>query len=171
MDWLGDILKNLTISKALVGAVFVTSIVMYFGPILAPKGVPRLQSEFVPYLFAAMVLTGCIILFWLLAAFWRFTRTSMRSAAHVLSDSSLSAPETALLYIMASDPSKPINLNNIDYSRAPGTKLEFHHWTKQLEAKGLVRINEWDDNLVSLTNRGRERALEIQRQTKRVDAV
>lgn len=166
MDWLADILKNLTISRTLVAAVFVTSVVMYVGPILAPGGVPKLQPEFVPYLFAAMVLTGCLLLFWGLAAFWNLTRKSMRSAARVLADSTLSEPETALLFYMATDPTQPINLDNIDYSRAPGTKLEFHLWTKQLEAKGLARINEWDDNLVSLTDMGRERALKIQKQVK-----
>lgn len=171
MDWLADILKNLTISKTLVAAVFVTSVVMYAGPILAPDGVPKLQSEYVPYLFAAMVLTGCLLLFWGLAAFWRLTRTSMRSAARVLTDSTLSEPETALLFLMANDPTQPINLDNIDYSRAPGSKLEFHHWTKQLEDKGLARINEWDDNLVSLTDLGRERALKIQRQVKSGNAA
>ena len=166
MDWLADILKNLAISKTLVAALFVTSVVMYVGPILAPDGVPKLQNEFVPYLFAAMVLTGCLLFFWGLAALYHLTRTSMRSAARVLADSTLSEPEIALLFVMAKDPTQPINLDNIDYSRAPGTKLEFHHWTKQLETKGLARINEWDDNLISLTNQGRECALKIQREAR-----
>ena len=166
MDWLADILKNLTISKTLVAAVFVTTMVMYVGPILAPNGVPKLQSEFAPYLFAAMVLTGCLLLFWGVAALWNLTRTSMRSAVRAISDSSLSEAEAALLFFMAKDPTQPINLDNIDYSRAPGTKLEFHHWTKQLETKGLARINEWDDNLVSLTDLGRARALKIQKEVK-----
>lgn len=171
MDWLADILKNLTISKTLVAAVFVTTAVMYVGPILAPGGVPKLQSEFTPYLFAVMVLTSCLLLFWGGAAIWNLTKVSMRSAARVLSDSSLSEPEIALLFFMAKDPSRPINLDNIDYSRAPGTKLEFHHWTKQLETKGLASIDEWDDNWISLTDLGRERALKIQREAKNGNAA
>lgn len=165
MDWLADILKNLTISKALVASVFISSVIMYFGPMLAPSDVPGLQKELVPYLFAVMVLTACLLLFWGLAAFWNLTMTSMRSAARAL-DSSLSEPEVALLFVMAKDPTQPINLDNIDYSKAPGTKLEFHHWTKKLEAKGFAQINEWDDNLISLTHLGRNKALEIQRQAK-----
>lgn len=171
MDWLADILKNLTISKTLVAAVFVTSAVMYAGPIFAPVSVPKLQPEFVPYLFSAMVLTGCLLVFWGLAALWNLTRVSMRSASRVLADSTLSEPETALLFFMAIDPTQPINLDNIDYSRAPGTKLEFHHWTKQLEVKGLARINEWNDNLVSLTDLGREQALKIQWKIKSDNAA
>ena len=126
MDWLADILKNLTISKTLVAAVFVTSVVMYVGPIIAPDGVPKLQPEFVPYLFAVMVLTGCVLLFWGLGVLWNLTRTGMRSASRVLADSTLSEPETALLFFMATDPTQPINLDNIDYSRAPGTKVRLY---------------------------------------------
>jgi len=167
MDWLSDIIKNLAISKTLVAAVFVTSVVMYVGPIVVPGGIPKIQPDFVPYLFVVMVLTGCLLLFWGIAAFLRLTKDSVRSATRVLADSTLSEPETALLFAMAIDPTQPINLNNIDYSRAHGTKLEFHHWTKKLEEKGLARINEWDDNLVSLTDKGREQALKIQKQSKR----
>lgn len=166
MDWLADILKNLAVSKTLVAAVFVTSVVMYFGPILFPNEVPKLQSEFVPYLFATMVLTGCLLLLWGLACFWALVKSSVKSAAKFFVDSSLSEPETALLFFMAKDPTKPIDLDYIDYTRAKGTKLEFHHWTKQLENKGLVSIYELNDNLVSLTDLGRLRALEIQRQVK-----
>lgn len=165
MNWVADILKNLTISKALVASVFITSVIMYFGPMLAPSNVPKFQTELVPYLFAVMVLTACLLFFWGLTALWNLTKTSMRSAARAL-DSSLSEAEEALLFVMAKDPTQPFNLDNIDYSQAPGTKLEFHHWTKKLEAKGFAQINEWDDNLISLTHSGRNKALEIQRRAK-----
>lgn len=171
MDWLADILKNLTVSKPLVAAVFVTSAVMYLGPIISPNNVPKIQSEFVPYLFAGMVLTGCLLMFWGVAWAWRLATASIRGAARILTDSRLSEPEAALLFFMAKDPTQPINLDDVDYSRAPGTKLEFHHWTQQLQAKGLTRINEWDSNLVSLTDLGQKRALEIQRQAKSTNAA
>ena len=159
MDWLTDILKNLNVSKTLVAAVFVTSAVMYFGPILSPSNVPKIQSEFMPYLFAGMVLAGCLLLFWGVAWAWILAKTSIRDAAKIFTDSSLSEPETALLFFMAKDPTQPIDLGRIDYSRALGTKLEFHHWTKQLQAKGLARINDWDDNLISLTDLGQKKLL------------
>lgn len=167
MDWLADILKNLTISKALVAAIFITSVVMYVGPNFTLIVIPQMQSELVPYLFAVMMFTGCLLLFWGLSAIWRKARKSVRSTARFfMPNPKLSEAETVLLVAMAQDPSQPISLDNIDYSRAPGTKLEFHHWTQQLAIKGLARVNQWDDNLVSLTILGRKRALEIQRQLK-----
>ena len=171
MDWLADILKNLAVSRPLVAAVFVTSAVMHVGPLLAPNEVPKVQADLVPYVFAAMVLTGCLLLFWGLAGVWSIARSSVRGTARVFSSSSLSQPETAILFFMAKNPTEPIDLDHIDYSRAPGTKLEFLHWTQLLQQKGLARINEWNDNLVSLTDLGRRRALEIQRQAKRESAA
>lgn len=166
MDWLKDIIKDLAISKALVASIFFTSVVMYLGPIFASKYVPALPKEFVPYLFATMILTGCLLALWGAAGLWSASRAGIRKAVGTLTNQSLVDAEQAILFLLAENPSEPINLDNIDYSRAPGTKLEFHQLAKGLERKGLVRINNWDDNLISLTEKGRERALEIQRQAR-----
>ncbi|MBZ8142991.1 hypothetical protein CLD22_24265 [Rubrivivax gelatinosus] len=171
MDWLADILKNLAISKTLVVAIFVTVVVMYFGPILAPLHVPAVQKEFAPYLFASMVLTGCLIAAWTIVGAWHFSRAGLQKAGTVFTRSSLIDEERAILFLLAKNPTQPINLENIDYTRAPGTKLEFHQLAKGLEAKGLVDINDWDENLISLTEKGRARALEIQREAERARAT
>jgi hypothetical protein len=166
MDWLADILKNLAISKMLVVAVFVTSLVMYFGPISFPSYVPELPKDFKPLAFAVMVLTACLLLLWMVTAIWAASHRGIRSTARVFAGTSLSEPETAILFLMAQDPTSALDLEQIDYSRAPATKLEFHQLCKGLQAKGLVHINPYDDNLASLTELGCERALEIQRRIK-----
>lgn len=164
MDWIAGVLKELNISRTLVAAVFVTAAVMHFGPIFISGYVPRPPEEVAPYLFALMVLTGFLLIFWGVVGLWSISSSSAHSAVTALRDTPLSEQEIVLLFFMAKDPTQPIDLDNVDYSRSAGTKLEFHHWTKQLENKGFARINEWDDNLISLTEKGRERALEIQRQ-------
>jgi hypothetical protein len=171
MDWLADILKNLAISRTLVVAIFVTAAVMYFGPIFAPLHVPAVQKEFTTHLFAAMVLTGCLLAVWAIAGTWHLSKAGLQKTATALTSSSLIDAERAILFLLAKDPTQPINLENIDYTRAPGTKLEFHQLAKGLEAKGLVNINDWDDNLISLTEKGRVRALEIQREAKPAGAA
>lgn len=167
MDWFADIIKNLTISKTLVFAVFITTTVMHFGPTYAVNFVPKFQPEYATYLFAIMVLTGVLLLFWGLAAVWHLTCTSMRGAVRIFRSPSLSQSEVNLLFSMGNDPTQPMDLDRLDYSRAEGTKLEFHQLAKQLEEKGLVRINPWNDNLLTLTDLGRDRALTIQQATNR----
>jgi hypothetical protein len=171
MDWLADILKNLALSKTLVAAVFVTSLVMYWGPIVAPKYVPELQAELKPYAFAVMVLTGCLLALWGAAAIWSASQRSLRSTARALAGSSLSEAENGFIFALAKNPTRSLNLEDIDYSSGLYTKLELHQLSKRLQNKGLVRINDWDDNLVSLTELGRERALEIQQKVRRGDAA
>ena len=171
MDWLADIIKNLTISKTLVAAIFVTSMVMYFGPIFAPGTVPKLQLEYVTYLFAVIVLTGVLLLFWGLAATWNLTMAGMRGAARSFRNPNLSQSEGDLLFFMADDPTQPIDLDRIDYLRTGVTKLEFHQLAKQLQEKELVNINPWNENILTLTDLGRGRALEIQQAKKRRDSA
>lgn len=164
MNWLADIVKNLTVSKILVTAVFITATTMYFGPIVAPESVPKTPSDLVSYVFALMVLTGCILLLWGLSVIWSVMKDGARGFSHVLTNQTLSSQEIGLLLFMAKDPSRAIDLERLDYQRIGGTKLEYHQLTKQLEIKGLARIYNWDDNLISLTERGRVRALELQKQ-------
>lgn len=147
-------------------AVFVTSLVMHFGPITFPSYVPELPKDFKPLAFAVMVLTACLLLLWMLAAIWAASHQGIRSTVRVLAGISLSEAETAILYLMAQDPTRALNLERIDYSRAPTTKLEFRQLSKGLQEKGLVHINPYDDNLASLTELGCEHALEIQRRIK-----
>lgn len=148
-------------------AIFFTTMVMYFGPVISPGNVPKLSEDLIPYLFAAMVLSGTLLVLWTLSAVWGGIRQVIKdSAKGVSSWCPLSESETAILFLMAQNPTISLNLDHIDYSRAPGTKLEFHQLTKALERKGLVSINSYNDDLVSLTERGREKALKIQKQVK-----
>ena len=139
---------------------------MYEGPILAPDVVPKLSFEFEPYLFAMIVLTGCLLLFWVGDELWKLVRASARSVARIFSAFRLSEFEIDLLRLMSDDPIRAINLDNMDYSRTEKSKLEFYLCTKQLESKGLASINELYSNLVSLTELGCKRALQIHRAGK-----
>lgn len=167
MDWLADILKNLAVSRTLVFAFFVTAVIMYFGPAVSPGHVPKLAEAYVPYLFAAMLLSGVLLVLWALSAIWGFIKHAIKRASNGISGlAPLSEAETAILFYMANNPTLPLDLGSLDYSKTPGTKLEFHQLTKFLERKGLVSIHYYDDDLISLTEQGREKALEIQRQVK-----
>ena len=64
---------------------------------------------------------------------------------------------------MGERPSEPINLENINYEAVRMSRLEVLELMHSLKKKGLVLINPYADNLVSLTPTGRQRALEIQR--------
>lgn len=59
-----------------------------------------------------------------------------------------------------------LNLEAVDYAAVGLSKLEVLEMIHALSRKGLVSINPFSSQLVSLTARGRERALEIQRSAR-----
>lgn len=166
MDWLEDLIKHLAISRTLVVAIFITSVVMYVGPMIKPDLVPQLQKDFVPALFGVMVLSACLLVLWIVAGIWSAAGHGLKKTAQTLSNRPLTDGEMAILHVLGKDPTSPFNLEDIDYSSAPTTKLEFHHLVNQLVKKGLVYTNDFDENLVSLTMLGRDRALTLHREWK-----
>ena len=166
MEWLKDILKHLAISRLLVGAVFVTSTAMFWGPKLVPAHVPQTSAEWLPAIFGGMVLTGCLLLFWTIAGLWHALTRGVRSVKESIAAANISQNEAGLLAAMGKNPSEPLNLDRINYEEAPFARLELMETCSALDKKGLVRINEYAENLVSLTPAGRERALEIIRESR-----
>jgi len=67
---------------------------------------------------------------------------------------------------IAEQPTEAFNLEGVNYRNAPYTHLELLQVAYQLKRKGLVRVNSYNENLVSLSEDGRKRALELQRQSE-----
>jgi hypothetical protein len=143
---------------------------MHFGSIHTPETVPKLPTEFTAYLFAMMVLSACLLMFWGCSSCWALASRLIFKFASFFVDKSLSTDETCILYAMAKNPTKPMDLDRINFSESSSTKLEMHELTKLLKRKGLVHINDWDENLITLTSLGRVKALEIQRDLKANEA-
>lgn len=167
MDWLNDILKHLAVSRALVGAICVTAVVMALGPRFAPTVVPKSPDAWLPVIFGAMVLTGCLLLYWGVHGAFNLGARALRSARATVASANISSEETELLFAMGKNPSESLDLDDIDYDRAPFSRLELMAMISGLEKKGFVHVNEYAENLVSLTTEGRARALEIQRAARK----
>ena len=164
MEWIADLLKHLAISRSIVAAIFVTSVVMVFGPHIAENIVPSFSQPWSPLLFATMILTGTLLIFWAAISVWHFFLSLFKSAkASSESRRYLNNNHFELLLAMGDNPSEPMNLDGINYRDAPFSKLELMQWVADLEKNNLVSINPWHENLVTLTVSGREKALDIQR--------
>lgn len=167
MEWLTDFIKHLAISRTLVGAVFVTSIVMVVGPKVYPTLVPAVPQPWSSALFGVMVLSSALLILWCIAALWSLLARGVRATSTTISAATLNQGHTDVLHAMGNNPSQPLNLDNINYDQAPFSRLEIEQLMRELKQKGLVSFNEWGENLVSLTQSGKERALEIQRRAKK----
>lgn len=164
MDWITDLLKHLAVSRSVVGAIFVTAIVMVAGHHLYPSIVPSVPEPWGAGLFAAMILTGTLLLFWgasiisqMVSSFVHSTRTS--GALPKLNESHYS-----FLLVLGQDPLQSLDIDRLNFQEAEVSKLEVLQWADELEKNSLVSINPYHKSLVTLTNEGRGLALKLQKE-------
>ncbi|MFM4939237.1 hypothetical protein [Aeromonas enteropelogenes] len=166
MEWIA-LLKHLAISRSIVAAIFLTSVVMVVGPHIDENIVPSVSQPWSPLLFATMILTGTLLIFWAAISVWHFFLPLFKSAKSSSEPRpNLNRNHFELLLTMGNNPSEPMNIDDINYRDAPFSKLELMQWVADLEKNKLVSINPWSESLVTLTVSGREKALEIQRAVK-----
>ncbi len=72
--------------------------------------------------------------------------------------------EIGFIYELGKLADESADLRNIDYNKAPFTKLEMLDVCKSLKEKGLLNINRYEENLVYLSESGRQKALQLQRE-------
>ena len=166
MDWIPALLKHLAISRSVVGAVFITSAVLYSGPRLLPAYVDPVPKDWAYALVGALVFSACLLLFWSCSAAWAMARHRWVKTVALLSSHELGQLEVDILHSLGENPSEPLNIQRVDYEGLGLSRLEVLELMHGLSKKGLVSINQFDSKLVSLTPIGRERALEIQRAAK-----
>lgn len=164
MDWIPALLKHLAIARSAVVAAFVTSALLLVGHRVAPSDIPPLPATWVLALAAVLVFSACLIVMWGVEAVWSLVKRTLGAikisrGAMVRLDNT----EESILDALGGNPAEPLNLDNIDYAKAQLSRLELMELVRGLSEKGLVDLNPYDSDLVSLTETGRQRALKIHR--------
>lgn len=171
MDWIPALLKHLGLSRSVVAAVFVTSLVLYLGPRLAPNYVDAVPREWASVVVGVLVFSGFLLLVWGASVLWEKLRRNHKESSALFASYQLNQNEAGLLDALGENPREPLNLETVDYAAVRLSQLEVLEMVHGLSRKGLVSINPYSSKLVSLTARGRERALEIQRVARRDGAT
>lgn len=167
MDWLPALLKHLGVSRSVVAAAFATSLVLYVGPRIAPNYVDPVPKDWSFALVAALAFSGTLLSLWLVASVWQAAERRWTRTTTLLASFRLNQTELDVLHILGQHPAEPLDLDSINYETSPLSRLELLELMLGLEEKGLVSVNPFSSNrLFTLTQRGRQRALEIQRASK-----
>lgn len=166
MDWLPALLKHLSIARSAIVALLVASAALYFGPRIAPDYIDPLPKNWSAVVVGIFVFSGCLVALWGSAHAWAATRKAGNTLTTWLAARRLTALERSLLLGMAEQPTESFNLKRVNYRNTPYSHLELLQVAYQLERKGLVRLNSYNENLVSFSESGRNRALELQRLSK-----
>lgn len=167
MDWIPSLLKHLAIARSAIGALFITSVVLYAGPRIAPTYIDPVPKEWGPVLVAALAFSACLLLFWGCSSVWGLAKWRWAATSSYLASCQLDQLEIDALLALGHNPSEPLNLERVDYEKLQLSRLEVVELMHGLKKKGLVSLNPYSDDLVSLTPTGRQRALEIQREVSK----
>ncbi len=164
MNWISEIFKNITVSKNLTGACFLTGISLLVIPSYFPDAFESLPKLWATVVLAIVVFSGCLVCFWglqfLKVIFFNLvSETVQHSRAQKLTEL-----QSVIIYRLGDFPDEPMDLRDIDYKAAPFTKLEILDACKSLQEKGLIRINRFEENSISLSESGRKKALQLQRE-------
>lgn len=166
MEWLPALLKHLSIARSGVLALFVASAALYFGPRFIPAYFDTLPQEWSFAVVGIFIFSACLILLWGLSYTWTVIKEVGRGLTTVFSALWLNDLERDLLLALAEHPTDPINLERVNYSEVNFNRLELLQASSQLRRKGLAQANPLDENLITLTENGRKRALKLQRKNK-----
>lgn len=167
MDWIPALLKHLAIARSAIGALFITSVVLYAGPRISPTYIDPVPKEWGPVLVAALVFSGCLLLFWGCSSAWGLAKLRWAATATHIASYQLDQLEIEVLLALGHNPSEPLNLERMDYEKLQLSRLEVVELMHGLKKKGLVSLNPFGNDLVSLTSTGRQRALKIQREVSK----
>ncbi len=166
MDWLPALLKHLSIARSAIVALLVASAALYFGPRVVPGYFDPLPQEWSIVVVGVFIFSACLVILWGLSYAWTVIKEVGGGLTTNLSARWLNDLERSLLIGLAERPTESFNLEGVNYREVNFTHLELLQVAYQLERKGLVRVNSYNENLVTLSENGRKRALKLQRQSK-----
>lgn len=167
MDWIPALLKHLGLSRSAIGAIFITALTLYVGPRLAPAYVDSVPKEWAVVVVGSLVFSGTLLLFWVLSFTYGSLGRRWKRAASARASRELNQNEINLLYAMGEAPRELLDFDKINYEQVGLTRLEVLELVHGLQRKGLISINQFNSRLFSLSSMGRQRALEIQKNSKR----
>ena len=165
MNWLPELLKNISVSKSVAGALFIATACMLILPGLFPTQFPAVPNEWRWLVGGLSFFSGALLALWCISGAWKIIAKTPAALRKAMPERELTNLECSLLALIGiNDPNGAVNLGNLDQSRI--LKLEMFQMCKGLESLGFVELNPWHNELVSLTDKGRARALLILRQAK-----
>ncbi|WP_188008861.1 hypothetical protein [Grimontia hollisae] len=161
MNWISDIFKDITVSKTLTTACFITGMSLLTTPRLFPHIFEAVPKVWATGLLGVVVFSGCLLAFWGLQSVKSKIVGFIKNIAQYIRSNKLSELELEFIYLLGKLADKTVDLDNINYREVMVSKLELLDVCRTLKEKGLLDINMWNENLVSLSENGRKKALEL----------
>lgn len=108
MNWIPELLKHLVITRSAIGALFITSVVLYAGPRISPTYIDPVPKVWEPVLVAALVFSACLLLFWGCSSVWGLAKRMWAATDTLLASYQLNQLEKEALLALGHNPSEPL---------------------------------------------------------------
>ena len=163
MQWLTDLIKHITISKILAGALFITSSILLWGPKILPAILDPTPQEWRWFILCIFIFSLSLLVLWSVMPVYRFFRAiGLLVVRHPLFNTPSQIEEILLELIGRRLANDWLDLNDAASKDGDGiSKLELLALSKSLEKKGLLEIYRYDEDRVKLTPHGRNHALTL----------
>jgi hypothetical protein len=160
MSWLGELLNHLTVSKGLVWAIFVTSLILIAGPYMAPDWFDPVPNNWRWIVVGSGVFTLTLIVMWIVPPIFRGLVSTPGRIRNSPRWNPPNEAEEAFIFLLGRiSPNEFLDLDSLNNPKMP--KLELLALCSSLDKKGLLHIHQYNDNLVELTAEGRAYALKL----------
>jgi hypothetical protein len=163
MNWLSDLLRQVTVSRSLTAAAFATSAALLLGPKVLPSVVEPVPKEWQFLPAAVLVFSGCFLLLWLGTAAWRGLRHTYWSVVYSIRGRKIEDNELEVLQTLAARPDTPMNVRTVNYETSPLSELQMSLVMDALASKGLIRFGPHERVIIFLTARGKRIAVQSMR--------
>ena len=167
MDWLTEIIKQLQTSRAFVTGVFIVCLCILLGNKFVPSLIPKVPADWRLPLIGGLLFSGTLLAFIILSYIWLLFSEWVKRITKILKSLYLSNDEQRLLNSLAltieDNINNSVNLSDLDYSSTNFSKLEFQEIVINLEKKGLIELNPYNHNLITLSDSGRKLILKMRR--------
>src|SRR5690606_36674483 len=138
MQWLTDVLENLSIPRSTTGAVLIAALTLLFSSKACPEHFQPLPAELQLIVVAAAVFSGTLLLFWLVAEFsYNFNQLATHFWKRIRRQP-LNSHELEVVLWLAKKPTDPTDIGQPGYDSRPYTELELRVLLDGLVDRGLV---------------------------------
>lgn len=161
MNWISDLIRHLAISRLFTVAVFIAPATLLFGHYYLPSQIPEIKDTWRLLALATVVFSGTYLVFWLAQWLYGLARLTKNAVAYTFCSGELGAADESLIELIAQQPYECLNLLAINREPEKITRLEYIQQAKLLSKKGFVEISPNDENIISLTERGKRYAVEL----------
>ena len=158
MSYISELFKEITTSKILTGALFITSGIMIFGHHYFPLTIETVPSQWLWLLKAIFLFSSSLLIFWCIQKILEFCRQAIKQS-FIFNKPSKQATE--LLRIIVGNGDMTSHLSDIESTNKSYSMVVLLELSRELVSKGYAEQVDTYETKLRSTSKGRQYILKL----------